>query len=99
MSVIVTDHAIERAGTRLGLNAKALRRTAPKAFEKGIQHKDTTGSLHRFLSALFLSHETASNLRIYGEHIWLFRRNILITVLHLPNEHKRAVQKLRKAAP
>lgn len=96
MSAIITHHAHERAGERLGLNAKAIRRTAVKALEKGLAHCETGGSLKRYCDKLFLTHRKATNMRIYGEHIWLFTGRVLLTVLLLPNELKATARTLLK---
>lgn len=95
-AIHITQHAIERASQRLGLCAKALRRTAPKALSYGISHADTTGSLRRFLDALYLSERNANQIRVYGEHVWLFHGERLITILHLPHKLKTAARKAKE---
>lgn len=89
----LTRHAAERASERMGLNTKALARTAAKALSKGLAHADTKGSLNRYLSRLFLAQRKADNMRIHGEHIYLFAGESLITILHLPHEHKAAARR------
>ena len=94
--LIITDHAIERASLRLGLNARAARRTAIKAFTHGVKHSEVTGELSRYLDRVFLSHEAANNIRIYGEHLWLFKGPVLLTIFRIPNELKRHLKRLKK---
>jgi hypothetical protein len=61
---------------------------------KGIEHKDTVGRLNRYLSKLYFTERKANNIRIYGEHIYLFHDSTLITVLLLPNIFKKHVHSI-----
>jgi hypothetical protein len=91
----VTDHAIHRASERLGWNEKALGNTAEKAWDQGIKHSDTSGSLNRYLTKLFFTYRKADNIRIHGEVIFVFCQDTLVTVYLLPSEYKKVVQKIR----
>ena len=44
---IATEHAYDRAKERLNWKSKVLDKMMQKAYEEGIQHKDTKGSLKR----------------------------------------------------
>lgn len=90
----VTEHAYDRMSERIGLNSSASQRMAQKALEKGIKHNETSGKLNRYLSSLFYAYKTANNIRIYGEHVYLFSNEVLITVLYLDNEYKSTVKKI-----
>lgn len=92
----ITNHGYQRINERVGLSKDAAEKMASKALERGIKHSDTTGSLNKYLSFLFFHNKTANNCRIYGEHVYLFKGTILITVLHLENKYKQAVQKISK---
>lgn len=93
---ILTKHAKHRSKERMGLNKEASDKAAQKALEVGIRHSETAGSLHRYLSRLFLTKKTANNIRIYAEKVFIFSGNVLITVLQLPNEYKKVVNKINK---
>lgn len=93
--VIITDHAYERAKERLSLNHKALDRMAVKAYKDGIKHSDTTGRLNKYVTNLWSKSKTANNVRIYGEVIFLFAKNRLITVYQIPNELKKILKHYR----
>ena len=88
----ITDHALNRARERLRWNADTIARMAEKALNDGVAHADTRGRLNRYLSMLYLSHRTGNNTRIYGEHIYVFHDNLLITVLNLPHRLKRSAK-------
>lgn len=83
--VIITDHAYERAKERIGWKPKVLDKMAEKAFLEGKKHKDTKGALMRYLTKLWFSYKHCNNVRIYGENVFFFCDNILITLYQLPN--------------
>lgn len=85
-NIEITNHAFDRAKERLSLNRKSFQRLAEKAFSDGLKHSDVKGRLHRYLDKTFLEYRQASNIRIYGENMFLFRDNVLITVYLVPNE-------------
>lgn len=97
MSAIVTKHAAERGDSRLGLRLGSLTRMAELALENGIKHSETSGSLKRYIDKLFLTHRNGSNIRIYGETVFIFAGEILVTVLPLDNRHKKTVKKIKEA--
>lgn len=90
MESVITSHAEKRLRKRVGLNKSSLQKIADKALKYGISHSETSGSLRRYIDKLYLSERNANNIRIYGEHVYLFRGNTLITVFGLPSKfHKR----------
>jgi hypothetical protein len=89
VQIFITAHAFERGKERLGLSEKPFQKMAMKAFISGIMHSETVGELKKFISDLYNVQKNANCIRIYGEVIYLFADNTLITVLHLPNELKK----------
>ena len=92
----VTKHAIERAKERLGWNADAVSRMAVKAFNEGIQHSETSGRLNKYFTMLYFKETNANNIRIYGEHVFLFCENRLVTVLQLPKDLRNSAHSISK---
>jgi len=90
----ITDHAYKRIKERCGLPKKAVERNAKLALEKGLTHKECTGSLRRYFDYLFLSHKKGANIRLYGNHVYIFTTENLVTVLPLPNAHKKTLKKV-----
>lgn len=88
----VTYHARKRMKGRMGANKSSVERMADIAYKKGIRHSDTTGDLHRWMDAQYLSERIANNMRIYGETLYIFRDQTLITVLHVPNKMRKQVR-------
>lgn len=85
MNLISTDHAYKRAKERLGWNKKVLDKMRDKAFETGITHKETKSNLKKYISGLWKDHKFCNNVRIYGENIYFFAGETLITLYRLPN--------------
>ena len=80
----VTQHAKRRMRERCGLPKKAVQRMADKALVDGVMHKDTVGALRKWVDGLFLQARTANNIRLYGNHAFLFHDDTLITVINMP---------------
>lgn len=89
----LTVHGIERMGERLGVSAGA-NRLASRAFQRGLRRADVSGDLGRHLDNLCWGDRKADNPRIYGQFVYLFADDTLITVLPLPREYRRAAKKL-----
>lgn len=96
MEVNVTRHGEKRIRKRLGLKKKSADRIAEKALERGVTHAEAKGSLGSYMDSLFLSHGTANNMRIYNRAVYVFRNNVLITVLALPKRYIGLADKLQK---
>ena len=86
--VRVSKHAEKRMKERMGLVKKSTHRIAEKAFNQGTTHKESKGSLHRYITDLYLRYRSANNIRIYGKYIFIFSSEKLVTVMHLPDKLK-----------
>ena len=89
----INAHARKRIKERCGLPKKAVDRNVKLALEKGLTHKESKGSLRKYFDYLFLSHGRGANIRLYGNHAYIFTRDTLVTVLPLPNAHKATLKK------
>jgi len=83
---IVTEHAYEKAKERMNWKPKVLDKMMQKAFYKGIQHKDTKGTLKKHITKLWHRYKFCNNVRIYGENIYFFSNKRLITLYRLNNK-------------
>lgn len=90
-----TDHAYNRAKERFSWKKKTLDRMMRKAYYEGITHADTVGTLNSYITDLWSQYERANNIRIYGENIYLFRFNKLITLYRLPTELTKHVKNFK----
>lgn len=92
----ITDHAYKRGKERFKFNKQTLDKMALIAFEKGLTHSDTKGRLNKYLTKLWFDYKTCNNVRIYGEVIYFFKDDLLITLYGVPNELKKNVKVCKK---
>lgn len=85
----VTEHAYEKGKERLSLNKKSLEKLAIKAFEKGLKHADMKAYLKKYIDKVYLRNRTANNIRIYGEVLFIFTDDRLVTLYQIPNNLKK----------
>lgn len=81
----LTRHSITRLEQRCGVSKKNAQKVAKRAYRTGITHAETHGNLHRFLDSIYLSQKKGTNMRIYGNAVFVFRGDILITVINIPD--------------
>lgn len=93
---VVTKHAETRIKERLGVSKKISEKIADKALKNGISHRDCTGSLKKYVNKLYLSHRKGTNIKVYNRKVFIFREDLLITVLELPKKLIPIADKLKK---
>ena len=87
----VSKHGSKRARQRVGIPKKAVERNAQRALTDGIGYREASGALRRYLGWLYERYDgNGNNIRIYGDKVWVFHDGILITVLNVPSEHRKA---------
>lgn len=84
MIELVTKHAQKRLKQREGIGRSAAERKAQMALEKGYTHTQTKGKLKKWMDGKFLSYGTVNNMRVYGDKLYCFHDDVLITVLQIP---------------
>lgn len=89
----ITKHGEERIKERVCKKSNAV---AKKALLEGISHNETSGSLNRFLTSLFMNGKNANNIKIYGRTVYLFCNDILITVIPLPKKYYKTCDKIKE---
>lgn len=82
----ITSHAYIKARERFKWKNKTLDRMAEKAFNEGSKHSDTKSKLHKYITRKWVMYKCSNNIRIYGENIFFFHNDILITLYRLPQE-------------
>ena len=90
--VIITKHAYERSKERLNWKPSVLDKMAEKAFLEGFSHKDAKGSLKKYITKLWFSYKHSDNVKIYGENIFFFNKNKLITLYQLPHNLRKFIK-------
>ena len=96
MKIRVSTHAEQRMRERLGLNKKSIERIAQRAFDNGIRHNQTKGNLRKYVTHVWEKNKNANNIRIYGDKVFVFCDELLVTVFHLPHDLAREMDYLVK---
>jgi hypothetical protein len=96
MSIDVTHHGKRRIRERCGIKSKGADRLARIAFEKGLTRSDVSGSLARYMDFLYHYNCEANNVRIYGDKIYIFCNEVLVTVYNLPKRYRDMANRMMK---
>ena len=82
-AIFISQHAYKRMKERLGWNKKTSERMMKKVYDTGKRDNDLKGYLAVWLKKkhMFMDND---DVVIFGEHIFLFRNRVLVTVLHSP---------------
>ena len=79
----VTHHAKKRLHEREGTKKSAVNRKASLVLERGYKVEEIKGRLRRWVESNRTGEE---NMRIYGDKLYIFVGETLITVYKIPNE-------------
>lgn len=91
--VIITRHGGRRVRERSGINKKAVHRIVCKAYHEGFTREDTNGELRKWIERICEKNKPADQVRIYGDNMYLFADNYLITMFQIPNSLKKNIKK------
>jgi hypothetical protein len=94
--MIITDHGLKRGKQRLGLSKQAIQKTAARALAEGVTHAEAVGQLKKYFDKLYFHNQSANNIRIWGDHVYIFRYDKLITVFPMPHTLKNRIKKIMK---
>lgn len=86
MDLIATNHAYDRAKERFSWRADVLDKMMVRAFKEGIRFKDTKGQLARYIRKNKRNHPHVDDVRIYGQNIYFFSEQRLITLYRVPTK-------------
>lgn len=94
--MIVTNHAKKRMKQRCGVKEKSSDRIAKIAYENGLRHGDCTGNLKKWVDSQYFKERTANQIRLYSDKAYIFTGDKLITVIQIPHNLVKEVDKLRR---
>ena len=97
--VHITEHAQERARERFSMSEKSLARIAERAWYMGLSRRQSKGRLRRYFDDCWESYETADNIRLYGQYVFIFSGQVLLTLWHLPVAYRKHAQVLQACNP
>tara|TARA_Y100000034_G_C6856251_1_gene389168 strand:+ start:869 stop:1171 length:303 start_codon:yes stop_codon:yes gene_type:complete len=95
---ICSDHCYKRAKNHFKWNKSATERMADIALNNGITHSESKGRLSRFITKKWFKYKHANNVRIYGDNIYFFKDNLLITLYRVPNSLIRFIKYTKENA-
>ena len=72
-------------------------RIAKIAYEKGLRHSDLTGNLKKWVDSLYFRNRSANQIRLYSDKAYIFTGDKLITVIQIPHNLVKEVDKLRRS--
>lgn len=90
----ISNHAKQRMKERCGFNKKTKEPMTQKAFEKGITHKQAIGNLKKWITHLYFKNKNANNIRIYGIYAYIFCDETLVTVIRVPINIRKDINKM-----
>ena len=95
---ILTKHASMRMSQRCGIQKKTQPKVVRRAWRHGLTHSESSvdPNLKRWIDGLYLSQRKPNKILLYGNGAYLFKDDILITVIHIPESLQESVNRLRK---
>lgn len=93
-SLYITNHSERRFKERTGLPKRLVAKKAAEALERGITHAEATGPLRKYYDKLYLDHQTANNIRVMHNMVYIFYFDVLITVFPLPQSLRKTAAKI-----
>lgn len=96
MKIQVSRHAEQRMRERCGLNKKSIERMAQRAYDNGICHNETRGNLNKWITKVYYSNKNANNIRLYGNMLYIFCNDVLVTVFHVPHKLSKDLDRFLK---
>lgn len=97
MKCSVTKHSKNRCKERLGIKKSCINKKAENALKYGIYHYDAVGSLRKYMSHLYESHNRkADNIIVYNRDIYIFCERTLVTIYHVPTKYYAICDKLQR---
>lgn len=94
---ILTKHASMRMTQRCGVQKKAQSKILRRIIRHGVTHAETSESvnLKRWVDGLYLSQRKPNKILLYGNGAYLFKDEVLITVINIPDNLQAEVNRLR----
>lgn len=84
MTIIVSEHAYQRAKQRLGLKGKAVQRRVERAWHEGVAQWEADGTLAAWMNAKMRRHPHVSGVRIYNGFAYFFADTTCTTIIAMP---------------
>lgn len=95
---ILTKHASARMLERCGIQKKTQAKVVRRAWRHGLTHSESSvdPNLKRWIDGLYLSQRKPNKILLYGNGAYLFKDDVLITVILIPQDLQTSVNLLRE---
>lgn len=95
---ILTKHASARMLERCGIQKKTQPKVVRRAWRHGITHSESSidPDLKHWIDGLYLSQRKPNKILLYGNGAYLFKDDVLITVILIPQSLQESVNQLRE---
>ena len=84
--IYITEHAYIRMKERNGWSRKTADRMAERIYAHGIRPEQIKGYLKSWLREKINNDVNQNDYIVYGQSLYIFRENALITVIHTPSK-------------
>lgn len=93
----ISKHASMRMSQRCGIQKKTQAKVVRRAWRHGVTHGETSIdiNLKRWIDSLYLSQRKPNKILLYGNGAYLFKDDVLITVIHIPEGLQESVNYIR----
>ena len=81
-TIFVSEHAFDRMKERNGWNRKAAIRMVKKIYDNGLRPNEAGGKAKKYMKNR-AEHNPEDDIALYGEYIYIFRDNTLITAFSI----------------
>lgn len=94
---ILTKHASMRMSQRCGIQKSIQAKMVRRVWRHGVTHAETSESvnLKKWVDGLYLSQRKPNKILLYGNGAYLFKDDVLITVINIPDNLQAEVNRLR----
>ena len=95
---ILTKHASMRMSQRCGIQKKTQSKIVRRVWRHGLTHSESSvdPNLKRWIDGLYLSQRKPNKILLYGNGAYLFKDDVLITVILIPENLQESVNRLRE---
>ena len=84
--LVISNHAYKRARQRISWSRNALNKMSVLAYTNGLRRYELKGKLRHYTDDLLIGSAKKPQIRIYGEVIYIFRNQTLVTLYQIPSE-------------
>ena len=85
-TIYISDHAMDRLRKRNGWSRKASLRMMQKIYDSGLVPNQVRGRYSAWVRKKEAEKNRNDTLRFYGENLYIFNRNTLVTILPAPRK-------------